>query len=109
MVLIAASESLYNLFFKYDVLYLNLNECKKYFKVGSSFCYYLIQKTESSNILTNADNITAESSRINGALVRIGTNEGNISTLNSQYGELNAFIGTKNNIIKASFGTTKYC
>jgi hypothetical protein len=47
------NDLLHNLFFKYDVLYLNLNECKKYFKVGSSFCYYLIQKTESSNILTN--------------------------------------------------------
>jgi hypothetical protein len=43
---------LHNLFFKYDVLYFNINECKKYFKVGSSFCYYLIQKSKSLNFIT---------------------------------------------------------
>jgi hypothetical protein len=55
-----------------------------------------------SNISINSDNIITERAKIDGALIRIGTNEGNISTLNSQYGELNASIGTKNNIINSS-------
>ena len=37
---------------KYDLIYLNLNECRKYFNVGSTFSYYLIQKTITENILT---------------------------------------------------------
>jgi len=35
---------LHNIFMKYDLMHLNLNECKKYFNVGSTFSYYLIQK-----------------------------------------------------------------
>ena len=34
-----------DIFYNNHVLYLNLNECKKHFKVGSTFSYYLIQKT----------------------------------------------------------------
>jgi hypothetical protein len=37
---------------KYDILYLNVNECKKYFnKVGSTFSFYLLQNSK-NNIKT---------------------------------------------------------
>jgi hypothetical protein len=39
------SNLLHNIFMKYDLISLNLNECKKHFNVGSTFSYYLIQKT----------------------------------------------------------------
>ena len=42
---------------KYDVLYLNLNECKKHFNVGSTFSYYIIQKSINNNNITS---ITSE-------------------------------------------------
>lgn len=38
---------------KYDLINLNLNECKKHFNVGSTFSYYLIQKTITDNLETN--------------------------------------------------------
>jgi len=41
----SGNDLLHNVFLKYDLLYLNLNECKKYFKVGSTFSYYLIRKS----------------------------------------------------------------
>ena len=44
---------LHNIFMKYDLIYLNLNECKKHFNVGSTFSYYLIQKTITNNLETN--------------------------------------------------------
>jgi len=47
------NDLLHNIFFKYDLLYLNLNECKKYFNVGSTFSYYLIQKKITEKKLTN--------------------------------------------------------
>jgi hypothetical protein len=43
---------LHNIFLKYDLLYLNVNECKKYFNVGSSFTYYLIQNKITFNLIT---------------------------------------------------------
>jgi hypothetical protein len=33
------------IFYKNHILYLNVNECKKHFSVGSTFSYYLIKKT----------------------------------------------------------------
>jgi len=33
------------IFYKNHILYLNVNECKKYFNVGSTFSYYVIKKT----------------------------------------------------------------
>lgn len=47
------SNILQNIFLKYDLYHLNLNECKKYFNVGSTFCYYLIKKSINKNVLTN--------------------------------------------------------
>ena len=47
------NDILHNIFLKYDLLYLNLNECKKFFNVGSTFCYYLIQKKITKKLLTN--------------------------------------------------------
>lgn len=47
------NDLLHNLFLKYDLLYLNLNECKKYFKIGSTFSYYLIQNKITHNIITD--------------------------------------------------------
>jgi hypothetical protein len=44
---------LHNIFLKYDLLYLNLNECKKYFIVGSTFSYYIISKSINNNIITD--------------------------------------------------------
>jgi hypothetical protein len=43
---------LQNIFLKYDLHMLNVNECKKYFNVGSTFCYYLIQKSINPNVIT---------------------------------------------------------
>ena len=43
---------LHNIFLMYDLLYLNLNECKKYFNVGSTFSYYIIKKSITPNFLT---------------------------------------------------------
>lgn len=34
-----------NIFYNNHILYLNVNECKKHFNVGSTFSYYLIKKT----------------------------------------------------------------
>ena len=34
-----------SIFYEKYILYLNVNDCKKYFNVGSQFCYYLIQNT----------------------------------------------------------------
>ena len=34
-----------DLFYKNHILYLNVNECKKYFNVGSTFSFYIIKKT----------------------------------------------------------------
>ena len=40
------SDILHNIFLKYDLHYWNMNECKKYFKgIGSTFTYYIIQKS----------------------------------------------------------------
>jgi hypothetical protein len=46
------NDILHNIFLKYDLLYLNLNECKKYFNVGSTFSYYIIKKSITSNLKT---------------------------------------------------------
>jgi len=35
-----------DIFYKNHILYLNVNECKKYFNVGSTFSYYVIRKTD---------------------------------------------------------------
>lgn len=34
-----------DIFYKNHIIYLNVNECKKYFNVGSTFSYYIIKKT----------------------------------------------------------------
>jgi len=34
-----------DIFYKNYILYLNINECEKWFNVGSTFSYYIIQKT----------------------------------------------------------------
>jgi hypothetical protein len=47
------SDILHNIFLKYDLLFLNLNECKKHFSVGSTFSYYLIQNSITTNIMTD--------------------------------------------------------
>lgn len=41
----SGGDLLHNVFLKYDLLILNLNECKKHFNKGSTFSYYLIQKS----------------------------------------------------------------
>jgi hypothetical protein len=39
-----------NIFYKNYIVYLNVNECEKYFKgIGSKFSYYLIKKTNKKN------------------------------------------------------------
>lgn len=43
------SKQLKNVFLKYKLLYLNVQDCAKYFNVGSKFSYYLIQKTLNDN------------------------------------------------------------
>jgi len=48
----SGNDLLHNVFLKYDLLYLNLNECKKYFKEGSTFCFYLLNKNI-SECMTN--------------------------------------------------------
>ncbi len=39
------SKLLKNYFLKYNLVYLNIQECARFFKVGSKFSYYLINKT----------------------------------------------------------------
>ena len=34
-----------NIFYNNHIIYLNINECKKYFNIGSTFSYYIIKKT----------------------------------------------------------------
>lgn len=46
------SKQLKEVFLKYKLLYLNIQECGKYFNVGSKFSYYLIQKTVNDNKTT---------------------------------------------------------
>jgi hypothetical protein len=52
---------LHNIFLKYDLIHLNLNECKKHFKVGSTFSYYTIKKSINSDVITK---ITSEYKKI---------------------------------------------
>ena len=47
------NDLLHNIFMKYDLIHLNLNECKKHFNVGSTFSYYLIKKKVTNDLLTN--------------------------------------------------------
>ena len=49
----SGNDLLHNVFLKYDLLYLNLNECKKYFKEGSTFCFYLLNKKITDDCITN--------------------------------------------------------
>ena len=49
----SGNDLLHNVFLKYDLLYLNLNECKKYFKEGSTFCFYLLNKKITNDCITN--------------------------------------------------------
>ena len=35
-----------DIFYKNHIIYLNVNECKKHFNVGSTFSYYIIKKTK---------------------------------------------------------------
>ena len=44
---------LHNIFLKYDLIFLNINECKKHFNVGSTFCYYIIKKSITKDLETN--------------------------------------------------------
>jgi hypothetical protein len=46
------NDLLHNIFLKYDVLYLNLNECKRHFNIGSTFSYYTIKKSINNTIIT---------------------------------------------------------
>jgi len=39
-------------FQKYKVLALNINDCKKYFKEGTSFSYFVVEKTEADKHIT---------------------------------------------------------
>lgn len=41
-----------DIFYKNHIIYLNVNECKKYFNVGSTFSYYVIKKT---NVIGNTE------------------------------------------------------
>ena len=68
-----------------------------------------INTTQSTNISDNANNIIAQTSRIDGALIRIATNEGNISLLQgadiaheSRMNLIDTAINTKQNIINTS-------
>jgi len=58
---------LHNIFLKYDLYYMNMNECKKYFNVGSSFTYYVIQKNISNieTIIVSEYNSIIEKNMIN--------------------------------------------
>lgn len=43
-----------DIFMKNNILYMNIEECKKFFpKVGSKFCYYILQKSYNEDIETN--------------------------------------------------------
>ena len=44
------TSKLKDIFYNNHILYLNVNECKKYFNVGSTFSYYLIKKTTTRGV-----------------------------------------------------------
>ena len=48
----SGNDILHNIMLKYDLLYLNLNECKKYFNIGSTFSYFLVRNKITKNIVT---------------------------------------------------------
>ena len=48
----SGNDILHNIFLKYDIIYVNINECKKYFNIGSTFMYYTLHKNI-SNIKTD--------------------------------------------------------
>ena len=50
-----------DIFYKNHILYLNVNECKKYFNVGSTFSYYVIKKT---NIIGDTEVVCKYSKKI---------------------------------------------
>jgi len=58
---------LHNIFLKYDLYYMNMNECKKYFNVGSTFAYYVIQKriSELETEIVSMYNSVVEKNKIN--------------------------------------------
>ncbi len=48
------NSDMFNLFNKFDILSLNINECRKYFKgVGSSFSFFVLRKTKNKDQITN--------------------------------------------------------
>jgi hypothetical protein len=47
------NDILHNIFLKYDIIYLNLNECKKHFNVGSTFLLLFNSKIITKKLLTN--------------------------------------------------------
>ena len=61
----SGGDLLHNVFLKYDLLFLNLNECKKYFNnIGSTFSYFLIRKSVNNiftKIISKYNNIITES------------------------------------------------
>jgi len=48
------NSDMFDIFNKYDILSLNINECRKYFKsVGSSFSYFVVSKSKTKNNITD--------------------------------------------------------
>jgi hypothetical protein len=60
---------IYDFITEYQTLALNINECKKYFSVGSSFTYYVIKKSKNTtsiptNIITVDERFTTDLSSV---------------------------------------------
>lgn len=93
------------IFYNNHILYLNVNECKKYFNVGSTFSYYVIKKT---NIIGNTQVVCEYNKKIYKSVCNLNGTEylPNFIT-NETINIIKKFMN--NELPKVSFGRqTKY-
>lgn len=94
-----------DIFYKNHIIYLNVNECKKYFNVGSTFSYYVIKKT---NIIGNTEVVCEYNKKIYKSVCNLNGMEylPNFTT-NETINIIKKFMN--NELPKVSFGRqTKY-
>ena len=94
-----------DIFYKNHIIYLNVNECKKYFNVGSTFSYYVIKKT---NIIGNTEVVCEYNKKIYKSVCNLNGMEylPNFTT-NETINIIKKFMN--NELPKISFGRqTKY-
>lgn len=91
-----------DIFYKSHILYLNVNECKKYFNVGSTFSYYVIKKT---NIIGNTEVVCEYNKKIYKSICNLNGMEYLPKfTTNETINIIKKFMN--NELPKVSFGTS---